>query len=398
MTYFSVFLQSSHIFYIHHEIIVYNFNKYIVYIIEIYTVYKLLYIYSWWSLKSRRVHTNIIVCNCRNWQSLIGQGLMFSSCSLSFAQIVFWQCGLCPTGWTAYLSSDFLFPSVYICHSTRASSLQVNRGINWTKPILPSYTSTHFPFHAVINKEINKTNMHRMYSVQRERASLSAKAMRQHTGTAFFWRPRKTKLIRNLLIWTLPSKASWNVCTITAQEAVERQGLAVDLPERLSRMIRFLPCFRLMLRRYLWTGAGPWSSVPLVKTCCEEQIHVCVLWQHMRCRTGMHWNSPANTHRVFQRIEDALIEEITLFTGHLQRQKRLRWHFFEWMKHPSSEETWSLFAKYHFCVFHSDICPFHHKGNQNWIHSALHTRAKVNNRCKSSQWNIKVQRYHQSLF
>lgn len=104
---------------------------------------------------------------------------------------------------------------------------------------------------------------------------------------------------------------------------------AVDLPERLSRIIRFFPCFRLMLRRYLWTGAGPWSSGPVVETCCEEPIHMCILWQHVLCRTWMNWHSLASTHRVFQRIYYALVEEIALFTGHLHRKKGLCWHFME---------------------------------------------------------------------
>lgn len=44
----------------------------------------------------------------------------------------------------------------------------------------------------------------------------------------------------------------------------------IDLPERLSLMTRFFPCFRLMFRRYLWTTAGIWTSGPAVITCCGE--------------------------------------------------------------------------------------------------------------------------------
>lgn len=43
-----------------------------------------------------------------------------------------------------------------------------------------------------------------------------------------------------------------------------------DLPERLSLITRFFPCFRLMSRRYRWTGAGTWTSGPVVITCCGE--------------------------------------------------------------------------------------------------------------------------------
>lgn len=44
----------------------------------------------------------------------------------------------------------------------------------------------------------------------------------------------------------------------------------VDLPERLSRMTRFFPCFRLTFRRYLWNGTGVGTPGPAVKTCCGE--------------------------------------------------------------------------------------------------------------------------------
>lgn len=44
----------------------------------------------------------------------------------------------------------------------------------------------------------------------------------------------------------------------------------VDLPERLSLMIRFFPCFKLMFRRYLWTADGTGTSGPDVITCCGD--------------------------------------------------------------------------------------------------------------------------------
>lgn len=46
----------------------------------------------------------------------------------------------------------------------------------------------------------------------------------------------------------------------------------MDLPERLSLMTRFLPFFRLMFRRYLWTGAGSWESGPAAISCRGEQF------------------------------------------------------------------------------------------------------------------------------
>lgn len=95
----------------------------------------------------------------------------------------------------------------------------------------------------------------------------------------------------------------------------------VDLPERLSLMIRFFPCFRLMFRRYLWTAAGTRTSGPAVITWCWETFtFIGSLIQEAwltSMGTAARW--------VFQRIHHIFIEEITLFTGHLYR-KRLWWH------------------------------------------------------------------------
>lgn len=78
----------------------------------------------------------------------------------------------------------------------------------------------------------------------------------------------------------------------------ERPGLmdhihAVDLPERLSLMTRFFPCFRLMFRRYLWTAAGTWTSGPAVITCCGEPFTLigCLIpdaWLNSM-RTAVQW-------------------------------------------------------------------------------------------------------------
>lgn len=71
----------------------------------------------------------------------------------------------------------------------------------------------------------------------------------------------------------------------------------VDLPERLSRMTRFLPCFRLMFRRYLWDGSSAWTSAPAVINCCGEPFtFICILIPDAWL-TSM--GSPGSTHRVF---------------------------------------------------------------------------------------------------
>lgn len=104
------------------------------------------------------------------------------------------------------------------------------------------------------------------------------------------------------------------VCCLTEQwEQSVVRICAVASPERLLLTARFLPCFRLMFRTYLWKAWGAWTSAPAAVPCSWNPLA-----SHHRLGSWFKGDgSRVSTHRVLQRIDHTFAVELELFTGHL---------------------------------------------------------------------------------